>query len=1721
MSVAAALVVVSWNLMQGVAGAQTPSAAGKGRVASPAVLRSLGVSASRPAQGNGPRAHSAAATIAAAEATTFDFRASKVPHRVTKAASCPAPSAPGTVGATGGANQATITWLAAQGNGSTITAYVVRAASGPDTGASIATGGSATSAVLTGLAGGSAATFSVVAESSCGTGPSATSPAVTTTGATSTYVGTVLGASPTAFYRLGEASGTVMADSSGNDVDGTYSGQETLGTSPALASDPATSTGYTSCCTGIGSANPALPQFDSPRTVEAWVNTTDTTIMQALVDYGTSSPDEGFVLALTAQTIRVDASSDYIDFHTPRSIHDGAWHFVTATFDGTTVTAYLDGQPIGTGTFSGTVNTLNSGGLSLGSFPGYGLDARLADVAVYPSSLSAAQVAAEFSASGYGRPTAAKVAAATFGGTNGATVTWGRATAVNAAIQGYVVSALGGAHGSPSVAVSGTSTATRIFGLAPGNYTFQVVAYDSYGAGPAAKTKSFTVTGAASTYSSTVLSLGPSAFYRLGDSTPALMADSSGKGANGTYTPSVSTVGEAGPLPNDLTTAAFDNGVGNTPAAESNPVLPLYSSPRTVEAWVNTTYPNEVYLASYGTGAQGQGFSVDIAPHQVIASGYSDDLTFTSAQALDDGQWHFIAVTTDGVSAAAYVDGAPIGTQTFRQPLDTLPTLPGLLLGTGVQGCCNGFQGDLADLAVFPSALTAAQVSTQFSTSGLAPPPAPTPANATPGANQATVSWNAPSGSNPAVNGYLVTAVNGSARGPAVTVPAGASTAIVTGLAGGTPYTFDVQALNEYGAGAIATTPAITPTGTASTYASTVLSLGPSVFYRLADSPGVGAIADSSGNQATGSYNPLASDQLGQPGPLANDAAPALGDNGLSSPAVGNPSLPLFDQARTIEGWVNATVQGEMFVASYGTQSTGSGLQIGIEANAMVVSGYDDDLTFPSGPAIEDGHWHFISVTVGTFGLSATAYLDGVALGTQTFPQPLDTQPGSPGILVGDGVGGCCGSFTGDLADLAVFPFALSGPQVAAQFGASGLGVPPAPAPASAVTGVNRATISWQAPSANPPVTGYLVTALVGGSPGNAMSVSASSTSAILTGLAAGTSYTFEVQALNEYGAGPAATTAAVSPSGTASTYASSVLALGPSAFYRLGDSATAAMADSSGHGATGSYSTPASTLGQPGPLAGDPGSALGDSGQGPAARGNPSLPLYAQPRTVEGWVNTTSIQPEYLVGYGRAIGSNGFYVAIQPYDVVVSGDLDDTTFTSRVALDDGQWHFIAVTTNGVSATAYVDGVSLGSRKFPAPLNTLPSSGLYVGAGPQGCCNFLQGDLADLAVFPQALSAAQISAQFAASGLAVPPAPTQASAVAGVNQATVSWTGPSSSIPAVTAYLVTALKAGAAVNSVAVPASVTSTIVTGLAGGSSYTFEVQALDEYGTGAPTSTVAVTPTGSTSTYASTVLSLGPSVFYRLGDSTPAAMADSSGHAATGVYNASVATFGQAGPLGSDASTSVANTGFQAVSRSDPSLPLYGQSRTLEGWVKTTFSGEQAIAAYGTLSTGRGFSVAVLPGSVLVSGYEDDLTFAPTSAINDGNWHFIVVTTNGTSATAYVDSTSLGTQTFPQSLDTLATPQGLLVAGGLGGCCGLDGDLADLAVFPAALTSAQVSSQYSVGTAVRLRHYVYPTALPCPAPAGRACPADPQRPGYPAPLPRPVAAVAAAAAATRRPV
>src|ERR1700754_4571901 len=83
----------------------------------------------------------------------------------------------------------------------------------------------------------------------------------------------------------------------------------------------------------------------------------------------------------------------------------------------------------------------------------------------------------------------------------------------------------------------------------------------------------------------------------------------------------------------------------------------------------------------------------------------------------------------------------------------------------------------------------------------LAPAPsAPTGVTATPASNQATVSWTAPTNNGGgSITGYTITPyIGGTAQAPLPLSGTGTS-ALVSGLTNGTPYTFTVKATNATG----------------------------------------------------------------------------------------------------------------------------------------------------------------------------------------------------------------------------------------------------------------------------------------------------------------------------------------------------------------------------------------------------------------------------------------------------------------------------------------------------------------------------------------------------------------------------------------------------------------------------------------------------------------------------------------------------------------------------------------------------------------------------------------------------------------------------------------------------------------------------------------------------------------------------------------------------------
>src|SRR5207248_10053928 len=226
-----------------------------------------------------------------------------------------------------------------------------------------------------------------------------------------------------------------------------------------------------------------------------------------------------------------------------------------------------------------------------------------------------------------------------------------------------------------------------------------------------------------------------------------------------------------------------------------------------------------------------------------------------------------------------------------------------------------------------------------------------------------------------------------------------------------------------------------------------------------------------------------------------------------------------------------------------------------------------------------------------------------------------------------------------------------------------------------------------------------------------------------------------------------------------------------------------------------------------------------------------------------------------------------------------------------------------------------------------------------------------------VAVYSGLLTSAQVNAHFLASGNSQVAPPATVTATAAANSATVNWSASPTNPYPVLGYVVTAYNGTQATTSVAAGPSATSATVTGLQGGVSHTFSVAAINNFGLGTGTSSVAATPSGTASTYASNVFGTGPSGigpigYWRVGDgnSSPYA-ADSSGTGAWAIYNAGT-TLGTGGALPNDPDTSISGS---VTYNSGNGLPIGNASRSVELWLKTTSTANMSLVQWGDASNG----------------------------------------------------------------------------------------------------------------------------------------------------------------------
>ena len=201
--------------------------------------------------------------------------------------------------------------------------------------------------------------------------------------------------------------------------------------------------------------------------------------------------------------------------------------------------------------------------------------------------------------------------------------------------------------------------------------------------------------------------------------------------------------------------------------------------------------------------------------------------------------------------------------------------------------------------------------------------------------------------------------------------------------------------------------------------------------------------------------------------------------------------------------------------------------------------------------------------------------------------------------------------------------------------------------------------------------------------------------------------------------------------------YGDAVRADGPSAYWPMTDEPGAASARDAMGGAPLEGAT---AFGMPAPIGGT-GSAYVNR---KALSGAASVTL---PGTVEAWVNVGSVNGDYAVLASVGTRDNGWELRVDSTGVVsVVSSANGRLVSPSGTLMPGSWHHVAVSTDGSSASIFLNGAEVAKGEV-----SLVGGDVRFAADDAGE-NSLYGSVAHVAVYPTVLTAGRVAAHFAASG---------------------------------------------------------------------------------------------------------------------------------------------------------------------------------------------------------------------------------------------------------------------------------------------------------------------------------------------------------------------------------
>ncbi|MGI5445587.1 LamG-like jellyroll fold domain-containing protein [Streptomyces sp. CA-243310] len=263
------------------------------------------------------------------------------------------------------------------------------------------------------------------------------------------------------------------------------------------------------------------------------------------------------------------------------------------------------------------------------------------------------------------------------------------------------------------------------------------------------------------------------------------------------------------------------------------------------------------------------------------------------------------------------------------------------------------------------------------------------------------------------------------------------------------------------------------------------------------------------------------------------------------------------------------------------------------------------------------------------------------------------------------------------------------------------------------------------------------------------------------TTVKAGQSYTYRVTATDGAGNTSAlSATSSVTIPSSVQSYPDKVRSDGANLYWRYDDAVSPYVADSSVSGNTSGVQVNAPALRQtPGAVSGT-GTAMGFNGT--------SQQVYSDHRqsvgssfTVETWFKTNSSRGGKLIGFGNnttsSSGSNDKHLYMTNTGRLVFGVYNGSARTISTGLfdssyNDNKWHHVVGTQGPGGMTLYVDGQNKGTNN--ASTSTAYEGFWHVGGDnlsgwpTRPTSNFFAGQIDETAVYPTALTQAQVKAHY-------------------------------------------------------------------------------------------------------------------------------------------------------------------------------------------------------------------------------------------------------------------------------------------------------------------------------------------------------------------------------------